>query len=112
MSENAEAGIIKGLYLFASHGSKTDGGFVRLLGSGAILPEVDEAAKMLKAEWDVSSEVWSATSYSELAREAREAEPATGSIRSKNRSSATSPPVCPAPAPLSRRQTMYEDIRR
>ena len=74
MPENAEAGIIKGLYLFASHGSKTGGGFVRLLGSGAILPEVDEAAKMLKAEWDVSSEVWSATSYSELAREAREAE--------------------------------------
>ncbi|MFY9970766.1 MAG: pyruvate dehydrogenase (acetyl-transferring), homodimeric type, partial [Roseiarcus sp.] len=74
MPEKAEAGIIKGLYLFASHGSKTGGGFVRLLGSGAILPEVDEAAKMLEAEWDVSTEVWSATSYSELAREAREAE--------------------------------------
>ena len=74
MPENAEAGIIKGLYLFASHGSKKGVGFVRLLGSGAILPEVDEAAKMLEAEWDVSSEVWSATSYSELARDAREAE--------------------------------------
>ena len=74
MPENADADLIKGLYLFASHGSKTGGGFVRLLGSGAILPEVDEAAKMLKAEWDVSSEVWSATSYSELARDAREAE--------------------------------------
>ena len=74
MPENAEAGIIKGLYLFASHGSKKGACFVRLLGSGAILPEVDEAAKMLEAEWDVSSEVWSATSYSELARDAREAE--------------------------------------
>jgi pyruvate dehydrogenase E1 component len=40
----------------------------RLLGWGAILPEVVEA------EWDVSSEVWSATSYSELAQDAREAE--------------------------------------
>ena len=74
MPEDAEAGIIKGLYLFASHGSKSGAGFVRLLGSGAILPEVVEAAKMLKAEWNVSSEVWSVTSYSELAREAREAE--------------------------------------
>jgi pyruvate dehydrogenase E1 component len=74
MPEKAEAGIIKGLYLFKSHGSKKGVGFVRLLGSGAILPEVDEAAKMLEAEWDVSSEVWSATSYSELARDAREAE--------------------------------------
>jgi pyruvate dehydrogenase E1 component len=72
--ENAEAGIIKGLYLFASHGSKKGASLVRLLGSGAILPEVAEAAQMLEAEWEVSSEVWSATSYSELARDAREAE--------------------------------------
>ena len=42
--------------------SKERGRRVRLLGSGAILPEVIEAAKMLHAEWDVSSEVWSATS--------------------------------------------------
>ena len=74
MPENAEAGIIKGLYFLASHGSKKGDGLVRLLGSGAILPEVVEAAKILEAEWDVSSEVWSATSYSELARDAREAE--------------------------------------
>jgi pyruvate dehydrogenase E1 component len=71
---NAEADIIKGLYLFASHGLRKGNGLVRLLGSGAILPEVVEAANMLDAEWDVSSEVWSATSYSELARNAREAE--------------------------------------
>ena len=71
---SAEAGIIKGLYLFASHGPKDRSRFVRLLGSGAILPEVIEAAKMLDAEWDISSEVWSVTSYSELARNAREVE--------------------------------------
>ena len=29
---------------------------------------------MLATDWKVSSEVWSATSYAELAREAREAE--------------------------------------
>ena len=70
----AEAGIIKGLYLFTSHVSKEGDPLVRLLGSGAIFPEVAEAAKMLEAEWDVSSEVWIATSYSELARDARQAE--------------------------------------
>ena len=55
---SAEAGIIKGLYLFTSHVSKQGNPLVRLLGSGAIFPEVAEAAKMLEAEWDVSSEVW------------------------------------------------------
>src|SRR6516162_1180201 len=30
--------------------------------------------EMLQAEWDVATEVWSATSYSELARDARETE--------------------------------------
>ena len=70
----AEAGIIKGLYLFTSHVSKEGDPLVRLLGSGAIFPEVAEAAKMLEAEWDESSEVWIATSYSELARDARQAE--------------------------------------
>jgi pyruvate dehydrogenase E1 component len=72
--DNVEAGIIKGLYLFASHRPKEGSALVRLLGSGAILPEVTEAARMLEADWGISSEVWSATSYSELARDAREAE--------------------------------------
>ena len=71
---DAEAGIVRGLYRFASHAAENSLGFVRLLGSGAILPEVIEAARMLEADWDVSSEVWSATSYAELARDAREAE--------------------------------------
>src|SRR5208282_5497270 len=69
-----EADIIKGLYLFASRRPGKSAGLVRLLGSGAILPEVVEAAGMLEREWSVSSEVWSATSYSELARDARDAE--------------------------------------
>ena len=74
MPKGVEASIVKGLYLLALRGSKEGGRFVRLLGSGAILLEVVEAAKMLDAEWDVATEVWSATSYSELARDARETE--------------------------------------
>jgi pyruvate dehydrogenase E1 component len=47
---------------------------VRLLGSGAILREVIAAAELLRDDWQIASEVWSATSFSELAREAREVE--------------------------------------
>ncbi len=43
---------------------------VRLVGSGAILREVIAAAALLADEWGVDAEVWSATSFSELARDA------------------------------------------
>ena len=85
---------------------------VRLLGSGAILPEVDETAKMLDVEWSVPSEVWSATSYSELATTRGRPNGATSSIRSMSRSSATSAPACPAATSSSRRLTMLESTRK
>jgi len=47
---------------------------VRLLGAGAILREVMAAGEVLRDEFAVTSEVWSVTSFSELAREARECE--------------------------------------
>ena len=75
MPEGAAEGIIKGLHRIATHAAKKKAGDpVRLLGSGAILPEVIEAARMLEDDWGVASEVWSATSYPELARDAREVE--------------------------------------
>jgi pyruvate dehydrogenase E1 component len=62
--------VIRGMRLYARYGEET--AVVRLLGSGAILREVIAAAQMLDQEWQVSSEVWSVTSFSELARDARE----------------------------------------
>jgi pyruvate dehydrogenase E1 component len=47
---------------------------VRLLGSGTLLAEALAAAALLRDDWGVQAEVFSATSYSELAREAREVE--------------------------------------
>jgi pyruvate dehydrogenase E1 component len=47
---------------------------VRLLGSGAIFPEVIAAADLLAQDFGIDSELWSVTSFSELAREAREVE--------------------------------------
>jgi pyruvate dehydrogenase E1 component len=45
---------------------------VRLVGSGMILHEVIAAASLLREQFDIEAEVWSATSFSELARQARE----------------------------------------
>lgn len=47
---------------------------MRLLGSGAILREAIAAADLLAGDWNIRSEIWSVTSFSELAREAREVE--------------------------------------
>jgi len=69
-----EEGILRGMYRFADHVATSSRGQVRLLGSGAIMPEVLRAAELLREEWSVSSEVWSVTSYSELERDAREVE--------------------------------------
>ena len=74
MPEGVEADIIKGLYRVEAHVPPEPVGRVRLIGSGAILPQVLEAARRLKSDWGVASEVFSATSFSELARDAREVE--------------------------------------
>ncbi len=66
------ADVIKGMRLFGTRGEGAPA--VRLLGSGAILREVIGAAELLAEEWGVASEIWSVTSFSELAREAREVE--------------------------------------
>ncbi|WP_395703580.1 alpha-ketoglutarate dehydrogenase [Aquabacterium sp.] len=75
LPEGVASDIVKGLYRYATH-APTQGprGTVRLLGAGAILREVIAAAELLAGEWQVEAEVWSATSFSELAREAREVE--------------------------------------
>jgi pyruvate dehydrogenase E1 component len=66
--------IVRGLYRYSDHAPDGARGCVRLVGSGAILREVIAAAELLAADWGIASEVWSATSFSELARDAREVE--------------------------------------
>lgn len=65
--EGCDDGIIKGLYKFqeAEKAKHT----VRLVGSGAIMKQALDAVPML-AEYGVACEIWSATSYGELQREA------------------------------------------
>jgi pyruvate dehydrogenase E1 component len=70
MPEGIEDNIMKGMYLFESvtaDKNKTSLK-VQLLGSGAILNEVRAAAQLLKDDFGVDSDVWSVTSFNELAR--------------------------------------------
>jgi pyruvate dehydrogenase E1 component len=73
MPEGAEAGIIKGLYLL-KEGGKGKGPRVQLMGSGTILREVIAAADLLRDDFQVDADVWSATSFNELRREGMSAE--------------------------------------
>jgi pyruvate dehydrogenase E1 component len=66
--------IVKGLYRCFVADVSASRGRVRLLGSGTILREAIEAAKLLAEDWRIEAEVWSATSFSELARDARDVE--------------------------------------
>jgi pyruvate dehydrogenase E1 component len=64
--------VIKGMYAFARHRPGAARECVHLLGSGAIMREVIAAAALLAKEWQIASDVWSVTSFSELAHDARE----------------------------------------
>jgi pyruvate dehydrogenase E1 component len=74
--KGSEAGILAGMYLFESHSKKGKKKLprVQLLGAGAILNEVRAAAKLLLDEYGVESDVWSVTSFNELAREGQKAQ--------------------------------------
>jgi len=74
LREDAHDDVIKGMYLYGTRGPEGAATSVRLLGSGAILREVIAAADLLASDWDIKSEIWSVTSFSELARDARECE--------------------------------------
>jgi len=74
MPPGVEHEIIQGMYRYASELPAQPLARVRLLGSGAILREVIAAAQLLAQDWNVGSEVHSVTSFSELARQAADAE--------------------------------------
>ncbi|MFB4194213.1 pyruvate dehydrogenase (acetyl-transferring), homodimeric type [Streptomyces carpaticus] len=65
-------GLLKGLYRYRAG----TGGTVaaQILASGVAVPWAVEAQRILAEEWDVRADVWSATSWTELRREALAAE--------------------------------------
>jgi len=69
LREEDREGIIRGVYLLRK-ATTTSPNQVQLIGSGTILREALAAAEMLEAHWNVAADVWSATSFTELRREA------------------------------------------
>ena len=78
MPEGAESGIVRGMYLLrAGEGAKGKAKAaprVQLLGCGAILREVIAAADLLRDDWGVAADIWSVPSFTELGRDAVDAE--------------------------------------
>ncbi len=72
MPKDSQEGILRGMYRLRSteSGSKLR---VQLLGGGAILREVEAAAEMLRDDYDIAADIWSVTSFNELARDGQEA---------------------------------------
>ena len=74
LPENIENDVLRGLYKLQSRGDDTDNLRVRLVGSGTILNEVIAAADILLDQFNINSDIFSATSFTELAKEARTVE--------------------------------------
>ncbi|WP_269620322.1 pyruvate dehydrogenase (acetyl-transferring), homodimeric type [Zhongshania aquatica] len=74
MPEGCAEGIIKGLYCLAPSAVKKPKLKVQLMGSGTILREVEAAALILKSDYKVDADIWSATSINLLRRDGLDCE--------------------------------------
>ncbi|MFI6283526.1 pyruvate dehydrogenase (acetyl-transferring), homodimeric type [Streptomyces sp. NPDC051018] len=77
MPEGVEEGIVRGLYRFREGVAPyQDSPRLQLLASGTAIHWALEAQELLAADWGVTADVWSATSWGELRRDALEADEA------------------------------------
>jgi pyruvate dehydrogenase E1 component len=75
MPPGSRQGILDGLYRYRAAPELRKGApRVQLLGSGPILLQVLDAQQLLAERYGVDADVWSATSYTQLRREALEVE--------------------------------------
>ncbi|MEN1682202.1 MAG: pyruvate dehydrogenase (acetyl-transferring), homodimeric type, partial [Planctomycetota bacterium] len=74
MPEGVEEGIVRGMYKLKSVDAENSQRRVQLFGSGSILHGVLKAQQILAEKYNISSDVWSVTSYTELRRDAQECE--------------------------------------
>ncbi|WP_027803779.1 alpha-ketoglutarate dehydrogenase [Paraburkholderia dilworthii] len=70
--ESVREGVLRGMYPLDA--ASLERAQVQLLGSGAILGEVQAAARILKEDWNIEASVWSVTSFTELHRDGAAAE--------------------------------------
>lgn len=70
LGDSDRDGILRGIYLLRRGLDDMERPKVQLLGSGSILLQVLAAADLLLAEFGITADVWSVTSFGELRREA------------------------------------------
>ena len=71
LPDDAREGIVRGMHRVRTADS---GAAVRLLGSGTLLREALTAAELLETDFAIPADVWSVTSFTELARDGMDAE--------------------------------------
>ncbi|WP_433547985.1 pyruvate dehydrogenase (acetyl-transferring), homodimeric type [Streptomyces sp. CA-294286] len=100
MPEGVEEGIVKGLYKFkdAAAATSPDAPRAQLLASGTAIHWALEAQELLAADWGVFADVWSATSWGELRRDALEADEAA--LRGEIRTPYVTAALADAPGPV------------
>ncbi|MFI5755398.1 pyruvate dehydrogenase (acetyl-transferring), homodimeric type [Streptomyces sp. NPDC051569] len=99
MPEGIEEGILKGLYRFKEGTpAAPDAPRTQLLASGTAIHWALEAQELLAADWGVTADVWSATSWGELRRDALEADEAL--LRGEERVPYVTRALSGAPGPV------------
>ncbi|MBT2393720.1 pyruvate dehydrogenase (acetyl-transferring), homodimeric type [Streptomyces sp. ISL-1] len=99
MPEGVEEGILRGLYRFKEGVAATaDAPRLQLLASGTAIHWALDAQELLSSDWGVAADVWSATSWGELRRDALEAEEAL--LRGEQRTPYVTQALEDAPGPV------------
>ncbi|MCX4727040.1 pyruvate dehydrogenase (acetyl-transferring), homodimeric type [Streptomyces sp. NPDC090052] len=99
MPEGVEEGIRRGLYRFKEGtAAAADAPRMQLLASGTAIHWALEAQELLAADWGVTADVWSATSWGELRRDALECDEAL--LRGEQRTPFVTRALAGAPGPV------------
>jgi pyruvate dehydrogenase E1 component len=99
MPEGVEEGIVRGLYRFKEGvAASADAPRLQLLASGTAIHWALEAQELLSADWGVAADVWSATSWGELRRDALECDEAL--LRGEQRTPYVTQALEGAPGPV------------
>jgi pyruvate dehydrogenase E1 component len=99
MPEGVEEGILRGLYRFKEGAAADqDAPRLQLLASGTAIHWALEAQELLSSDWGVAADVWSATSWGELRRDALECDEAL--LRGEQRTPYVTRALEGAPGPV------------
>jgi len=93
-----EEGIVRGIYLFRQAEPAVTGRRIQLLASGTAIHWALSAQELLLSQWGVHADVWSVTSWTELRRDALDADQAR--LRGEERVPFVTAALADAPGPV------------